>query len=738
MSTAHNALKIQELCDHIAYFLQESKRDLRACSVVSPAFTSAAQRHLFREIIVNRGTLYIDDVSMLGRYDEPQVTIRLCAVLKASPHLLPFIRRMRLSLEVAVLKPLSQLEFPNLCNVVFHRRRGGAIDEETISLAAKLIGAQAITRVGLIATLFNNMHDMGRLFERHTPALQSIYLHDLTVKKTVVEGERMVSTASRAQIKTLQWAWQYLSESKTVYVLDPLFPFDLSALTTLSFGPHLSPPIDELVNNARHTLTHLAVDAQDLGSPRSSNSQPRFLAQLPALTDLTIVSPGHELADAETLLASLPSQHRLRSLTLQIKKVCQLNEEQMRPVAAACDRLQNACIVMVWVRRFVSGADGIDAGALIYNHRIYPHVWVAVGFLHSLKSLHRSASRLPLALPPITPTSDGFLSNHHNCYARESEYRRHSIAHAHWFPPQFLFLRYSVGSDIYRLCFPRDPWAVKLLVYSMLLAMTVCTCLNGLDVQSWYGKFYGQIRGLSSRDHSSFYSPIMGSIIAAVVQLFFCYRIIVIKRAAWPLCVLIVIHSVMQTVGGIGVGIMSFELQFHTRAVGIFMRLWLIPGPVADVLIASAMTYLLLRVEVAPKTRDIVKDIVSLILETNMFSAAVAIIGLVLYLAVFEPYCAAPIFMLPGIYANTLLATLNNRVVIKRLNTGMKSEISCVTLNSVTATTTSVSACGTTSERTAHCGASVESACSGPISFVKPVVDESRSHLANQLPSAQV
>ncbi|KAJ6502947.1 hypothetical protein C8R47DRAFT_219709 [Mycena vitilis] len=288
---------------------------------------------------------------------------------------------------------------------------------------------------------------------------------------------------------------------------------------------------------------------------------------------------------------------------------------------------------------------------------------------------------------------------------------------------------------IYRLCFPKDPLGVKLLVYFIFIAMTVCTCLNGVDVQSWYGVYYGQIRGFSARRNSPFYSPIMGSIIAAVVQLFFCYRIIVIKRAAWPLCVFIAINSGAQAIGGMGVGIGAFKELYHTRTAGIFMRLWLIPGPIADVLIAVTMTYLLLRVDVAPRTRDIVKDIVTLVLETNMFSAAIAIIGLVLYFAVFQPYCAAPIFMLPGIYANTLLATLNNRVVIKRLNADMKSEISCVSLNRVTATTTSLSV---SSERTAHCGASVDSACSGPISFVTPVVDENRSHLANQLPSTQV
>ncbi|KAJ7629241.1 hypothetical protein DFH06DRAFT_722779 [Mycena polygramma] len=298
---------------------------------------------------------------MMGRYDEPRAAMRLSAVLEASPHLIPYIRRMRLSLEVGVLKPLSQFEFPNLYDLVFHRRQGGAANEETTSLAARLIGTPSITRVGLIATIFDNMHDMGRLFEKNTPALQTIHLHQLEVTNASTEGE--TTSLSRPKIKTLQWAWQW--QSDPVYILDPLLPFDLSALTDLTFGTHLSPPITKLIEKTRRTLTHLTVDAQDLVGEDSSNRQPLFLAHLPALTHLTIVCTGHELADAETLLGGLSPQHHLESLELQIKKVRKLNEEQMRPIAAACMSLHDACVVTVWVRRFASSADDTDAGALV-------------------------------------------------------------------------------------------------------------------------------------------------------------------------------------------------------------------------------------------------------------------------------------------------------------------------------------------------------------------------------------
>ncbi|KAJ6513695.1 hypothetical protein C8R47DRAFT_1313813 [Mycena vitilis] len=231
----------------------------------------------------------------------------------------------------------------------------------------------------------------------------------------------------------------------------------------------------------------------------------------------------------------------------------------------------------------------------------------------------------------------------------------------------FLYGTILVQTYIYRICFPKDSWGVKLLVYSIVLALTVCTCLDGADVQSWYGKSFGQPQAFDNRHSAPIYSGLMSSVIAAAVQVFFCYRIIVIKRAAWPICVLIALLTIVELVGGMAMGIVPHRPQSHSSREETLMRMWLIPGAITDVLIAVTMTYLLLSVEVDPSTRDIVKDIVHLVLETNTLSAVVALIALGLYIGFDNLYFTTPLLMLPGIYANTLLATLNHRAVIKRL-----------------------------------------------------------------------
>ncbi|KAJ6563303.1 hypothetical protein DFH09DRAFT_1082361 [Mycena vulgaris] len=238
----------------------------------------------------------------------------------------------------------------------------------------------------------------------------------------------------------------------------------------------------------------------------------------------------------------------------------------------------------------------------------------------------------------------------------------------------FFFGTLVVQVYVYRLCFPKDQRGIKALVYFIFLALTVCTCLNAADVQYWFGSGFGNIARFAEPRYGPVYTPIMGSFIGMLVQLFFCYRIFVIKRAAWPLSIAIGLISMAQCAGGMGGGIISLidENSVHDQARTILVYLWLAGGAAADVLIAGSMTYLpltppqLLRAAVFRSTRDALKDVVRLIIETNTFSTTIAVLGLVLFVAVPNTtYFICPTMILPGIYANTLLVTLNNRAIVR-------------------------------------------------------------------------
>ncbi|KAJ7839578.1 hypothetical protein B0H14DRAFT_3869710 [Mycena olivaceomarginata] len=213
----------------------------------------------------------------------------------------------------------------------------------------------------------------------------------------------------------------------------------------------------------------------------------------------------------------------------------------------------------------------------------------------------------------------------------------------------YLFGVLSVQVYVYHACFPKDKASIKYLVYLIFLFMALSTCLNAADAYFWYASGFGNLIQFSKAHISPFYTPIGGSIIASVIQMFFCYRIWIIKKSAVYLSIAIAIISLIQAIGGLGGGIKA---------------MWLIGDACADVMIAGTMTVLLTQAsrENHRQTNDLVKRIVRLIIETNALSASVAIISLILFAGVpGTNYFICPTMILPGIYANTLLVTFNNR-----------------------------------------------------------------------------
>jgi hypothetical protein len=235
----------------------------------------------------------------------------------------------------------------------------------------------------------------------------------------------------------------------------------------------------------------------------------------------------------------------------------------------------------------------------------------------------------------------------------------------------FLYGVLAVQVYVYRLSFPNDKASIKWMVYVIFLVETVATALNGVDCFHWFAAGFGDILEFTKPLISPFYTPILGSVMALVVQFFFCYRIYIIKREAVYLCGFIALVSMLQAAGGIGGGISAYlsanEVHDHNRI--IFVYLWLIGDVVADVFIASTMTFLLLNAsrQQHKQTNDIVKRIVRLTIETNTLSTVIAILSLALFYGTPNTtYFIAPTMVLAKLYANTLLVTFNNRAFIHK------------------------------------------------------------------------
>lgn len=240
-----------------------------------------------------------------------------------------------------------------------------------------------------------------------------------------------------------------------------------------------------------------------------------------------------------------------------------------------------------------------------------------------------------------------------------------------------LFGVLAVQAYVYHITFPHDNLEIKGLVYFVVAFETAQTIMTGVDAFRWFATGFGNILEVAKPGLGPVNTPIMGAIMALVVQTFFCYRIWVLKKAAWPLSLFIVAIAIISAVSGFIGGVQAMVIQnvADDHDTPIVVNLWLICDVVADVLIAAAMTFLLLRAtdKKHRQTNTMVTKIIQLTVETNVASSILAILTLALYSHYpSTTYFICPSMLLGKTYANSLLLSFNNRAyVLKERETTM-------------------------------------------------------------------
>ncbi|KAK7050522.1 hypothetical protein R3P38DRAFT_3608189 [Favolaschia claudopus] len=213
----------------------------------------------------------------------------------------------------------------------------------------------------------------------------------------------------------------------------------------------------------------------------------------------------------------------------------------------------------------------------------------------------------------------------------------------------------------------------------LLLVAIVDACLNASDIVFWFATSFGDALIFSQTRFSKLYLPVFSTMVAFIVQLCFCYRIIIIRRAAWPISLVIAVLALTQLVGATTSSAFAFIEEnmprrdavvpdLHAEAHEINIYLWGFCGVAADILIVIMMIILLSNRLNNKSTQSVRNRIIFLVIETNLFTTALNLVGTIMF-AVLPPtnlYLYIPSCCLTGSFANTLLATLNNRAVIAR------------------------------------------------------------------------
>ncbi|PPR05262.1 LOW QUALITY PROTEIN: hypothetical protein CVT26_012409 [Gymnopilus dilepis] len=232
--------------------------------------------------------------------------------------------------------------------------------------------------------------------------------------------------------------------------------------------------------------------------------------------------------------------------------------------------------------------------------------------------------------------------------------------------------------------FPDDRIRNKILVYGLYFLETVQTAMTAADLCFWFATGFGDINNLNQVNLSPFDAPMVCSIVACIVQCFYGFRIYMLRSSFLWVSLLIVVMSISQLVGGIIVGIVAFQVgkfsKFDQEIGARPAQVWFITGIICDILIAVTLVWLLFKSRKESSTRgagaQILARLVRLIVQTNVLTIRTRLGALSYSVDTFEliMLCShggvfkCTTLVTGKLYSNALLATLNNRIIARRLD----------------------------------------------------------------------
>ncbi|KAF9262829.1 hypothetical protein L218DRAFT_840393, partial [Marasmius fiardii PR-910] len=233
----------------------------------------------------------------------------------------------------------------------------------------------------------------------------------------------------------------------------------------------------------------------------------------------------------------------------------------------------------------------------------------------------------------------------------------------------------TVQTYIYYNAFPNDRAAFQAIVYGVYIVETVQTVMVTWDAFQNFTFGFGQPGALDKMNLLWFDCCLIDGAVAFVVQAYFAYRIYRLSKSK-TLTGIILFMALAQFGGAVATAALA-------EIVGLFSKIadrtfiaacpeastykfWLGGSAACDIVIATSMTYALSRYDAEFKdTRDLLRRIIRLTMETGSLTAAVATVDLILFL-VFPatPYHITAALILAKVYSNSLLVIFNSRVRI--------------------------------------------------------------------------
>ncbi|KAJ7656107.1 hypothetical protein DFH06DRAFT_1200129 [Mycena polygramma] len=233
-----------------------------------------------------------------------------------------------------------------------------------------------------------------------------------------------------------------------------------------------------------------------------------------------------------------------------------------------------------------------------------------------------------------------------------------------------LFAALSIQIYLYYEAFPNDRKSTKLLVYGVFLIEAAQTGIVTNAAFDTFAYGFGNVAALTDMHLSWLTIPILSAIVASVGQTFYAYRVwILSKRIVIPIGIVIV--SVLSTVCGIVTGALTsrgatIDVITENKSISTMLGIWLAASAANDIIIASCMTYYLLKSSTGIRqTNVLISKLVRLTIETGSITALFAIISLILWFGFpGQAYYTCPTSLMAKLYSNTMMVVLNARIKI--------------------------------------------------------------------------
>ncbi|KAJ3820488.1 hypothetical protein F5880DRAFT_1487903 [Lentinula raphanica] len=220
---------------------------------------------------------------------------------------------------------------------------------------------------------------------------------------------------------------------------------------------------------------------------------------------------------------------------------------------------------------------------------------------------------------------------------------------------------------IYYLNFPKESRWSKMLVYTVYLLDWAQTCSATYDAFHWFVDGWGNIDALYDLYSTFLNVPIFSSIIAAIVQTYFGWRLWKLTQSKFML-IFIAVLALLQLGGGIAVGIFLFQDSSEvarSRGLVTSVGVRLAGSAFADTVIAISMTYFLIRSksQAVGHMNNVITRLIRLTIETGTVTAIAAIIDLIFFLKATNGLHQVSGVILCKLYSNSLLVLFNNRMI---------------------------------------------------------------------------